>query len=147
MSMTPIDILKKEHEDIERELFELETISESEIINYPNLVHVFKKLCEIWNEHEKKEEKIFPIMEKERIIIPVKKMLCEHKELKFHKKAIIRALGSGSEIVLKKVLNNNGKIITEKLRKHIDDENEVLYTIAMEEFTPKELAELWKAVK
>ena len=60
--MNPLEQLKKEHEDIERELIELETIIEEEIINYPNLLHVFKNLCEIWDIHEEKEEKIFPVL-------------------------------------------------------------------------------------
>ncbi len=57
----PIEMLKQEHEDIERELLEIEAIAEDENINYPNLVHVTGKLCKIWDEHEEKEEKIFPI--------------------------------------------------------------------------------------
>lgn len=144
--MNPIELLKQEHRDIERELIELESIIKEEVINYPNLVHVIKKLCEIWDEHEQKEEKIFPIMEKEKIKIPVYTMLCEHRDLKGHKDAIKDAIESGSEFKLKKALNEHGKIIITKLRKHINDEDEVLYTITLQEFTPKELEELWESV-
>jgi len=145
--MNPIDKLKKEHENIERELLELETIMEDmgEGINYPNLVHVFKKLCYIWDEHEENEEKIFPILEKEKIKVPVEKMLFEHKELKKYKKKILNAINSGSEYEIKKALEDNCEIIIKKLREHISDEDEVLYTITLEEFTPEELQELWGA--
>ena len=68
--MNSIEKLKQEHEDIERELFELEQIMGDETINYSNLIHVIKKLCEIWDEHEQKEERIFPILEHEKIKIP-----------------------------------------------------------------------------
>jgi|SRR3989344_5387889 len=50
--MNPIEKIKQEHEDIERELLELETISQEAIINYPNLLHVFNKLHDAWNQHE-----------------------------------------------------------------------------------------------
>ena len=145
--MNPIDILTDEHEQIKRELIELETIADSDIINYPNLIHVVKKLCTIWNEHEEKEERLFPILEKERIKIPVEKMLCEHKELRKHKEEIQKAINSGSEIQMKNTLEISGKIIINKLKKHIDDEDSILYTITMEEFTPKEIEELWNSVK
>jgi len=69
-------------------------------------------------------------------------MLCEHKELKPHREAITKAIASGSEFELKNTLNKNGKVIIEKLRKHINDEDEVLYRITLEVFTPKELDEL-----
>ena len=140
--MNSIEKLKQEHELIERELVELESIMQDEIINYSNLIHVLKNLCIVWDEHEQKEERIFPILKHERIIIPVKTMLCEHKELRPYKEAIKKALSSGSEPEIKSALNTHGKIIIEKLRKHINDEDEILYRITFEVFTPKELDEL-----
>ncbi len=146
LKMDLIEALKQEHRNIERELIELESIIEDEIINYPNLIHVFKNLCLVWDEHEQKEEKIFLIMEKEKIKIPVYTMLCEHRDLRGHKNAIKDAIESRNEFKLKKALNEHGKIIIIKLRKHINDEDEVLYTITLQEFTPEELEELWESV-
>jgi len=57
--MTNARSLIEEHEAIEQELIELEVIMDAEPLNYPNLKHVFSKLCEIWDEHERKEEKFF----------------------------------------------------------------------------------------
>ena len=149
IKMNPIDILKQEHEDIERELIELETIIEdmNEGINYPNLIHVYERLCKLWNEHEQKENKLFPIMEKEKIKIPVEEMLFEHKLLKPHRDALNHAIKSGNESELKKALDNNCVVIIKKLRQHISDEDEILYTITMEEFTPKEIMELWESLE
>jgi len=144
--MNPIEVLKQEHRNIERELIELESIMEDEEINYPNLIHVFKRLCPSWNEHEEKEEKIFSIMEKEKIKIPVYTMLCEHRDLKGHRDIISEAINSGNEFKIKKVLNEHGKIIIAKLRKHINDEDKVLYTITLQEFTPEELKELFESI-
>lgn len=140
--MNALELLEKEHEDIERELLEMEAISESETINYPNLVHVFKKLHCTWNTHEEKEEKIFPIMKKENIIVPVKKMLFDHKDLRVHKWAMNKAIESGSEFEMKNALETRGKAIIEKLRKHIEDEDQVLYTTALSEFTDSEIDEM-----
>jgi hemerythrin-like domain-containing protein len=142
--MNPIEQLEQEHEDIERELLELETISNSESINYSNLAHVFKRLIPLWNKHEEKEEKIFPIMKKERIIVPVKKMLFDHKNLRVHKKAIMDAINSGKGI--KEALDNHIKVIIQKLREHIKNEDEILYTIAMSEFTQEEIKAMAKSV-
>ncbi len=52
--MNPIELLKQEHEQIERELIELETIEEEP--NIPNLTHTFKKLHKLWDEHGKKKK-------------------------------------------------------------------------------------------
>jgi len=140
--MNSIEKLKQEHEEIERELAELEAIMSEDSINYPNLLHVFKTLIELWDKHEQKEETIFPILKHERIVIPVKAMLFDHKTLGVHREAIKKAINSGSEIEVKNALNTHGKLIIEKLRKHINDEDEILYRITFEIFTPRELDKL-----
>lgn len=140
--MNSIEKLKQEHEEIERDLIELETIMQDEIINYPNLLHTINNLIECWDKHEEKEERIFPILKHEQIIIPVKEMLFDHKKLGIHKEAIKKAINSGNELEVKNALNSHGKIIIEKLRKHINDEDEILYRLTFEIFTPKELDEL-----
>ncbi len=129
--MDQIETLEQEHEQIERELLELEEIFESEEVNYGNLVHVFKKLHGLWNEHEEKEEKFFSILEKDQIKVHVKKMLFEHKVLRLYKEAMLKAINSGSELEMKKALNENAVVIIKKLREHIIDENESLCRITL----------------
>jgi hypothetical protein len=143
-SINPIEQLKEEHKDIERELVELETLEEE--INIPNLVHTFKKLHKLWDDHENKEEKIFSVLKREEIIVPVKKMQLEHKKLRRHKDAIYKAVNSGSEAEIRKVLNNDIPIILKELRKHIADEDEVLYRTTLELLTPKDIKELEKII-
>jgi hypothetical protein len=143
--MNPIDLLKKEHEEIERELLELETMHQDEEVNMPNLFHTFKKLHRMWDEHEKKEEKLFEVLEHDQIIIPVKKMLMEHQKLRKHKNATYSAINSGSEAEIKKALSENVPFILNKLRNHIADEDEVLYTLTLELFTKQKLDELNKS--
>ena len=140
--MNAIKMLEEEHRNIERELLELEAIMEAEEINYSNLNHVFERLHNLWNSHEEKEAKIFQILKNEEIKMPVDKMMFEHSELSMHRKAMMAAIKSGSEINMKKALNSNGKIIIEKLRRHMEDEEGILFLITMDLFTPEELEAL-----
>lgn len=142
--MNFIRALKKEHEQIERELIELETIIDSKEINYPNLIHVYKRLHDFWNAHEKKEEEIFKILKHEKIIMPVKKIFFEHGELTPHKKALLDAINSGSEEKIKEVLDGSGRVILGKLRTHINFEDEILYRITLEQFTDEEITKAEK---
>ncbi len=131
--MTIIEDLKTEHQEIERELLELETIRNSQEINYSNLLHVLKNLYNLWDNHEKKEEEFFPRLEKIAIIIPVKTMQSEHIALKPHKEALKRAIDSGTDTDVKKALHVDATIFIEKLRKHIEFEDEVLYRLVINE--------------
>ncbi len=122
----------EEHEDIERELKELETIMYNKKINYPNLLHVLKKLYPLWDKHEEKEEVIFSILKNKGLEVQTKKMLFEHKQLKGHKRKIEKAINSGSDKETKDILKRDGKDIIKKLREHIDNEENELYSLALE---------------
>ena len=143
--MNVIEVLKKEHRDIERELLELEGILQDSIegvINYPNLLHTCEKLHELWNLHELREERIFPVFKRERIVIPVKTMMFEHRKLKKHKDALNLALESGSDAKIRRALEGHVRIIIKELREHINYEDEVLYRITLEIFSDEELREM-----
>jgi len=145
--MNAIALLKKEHENIERELFELESIIESDEINYPNLVHTFRKLCSIWDVHELREEGIFQVMKKENVVVPVEKMTCGHADLREHMKGVRDAINSGSEFRVKKSFDEDLAVIIKKLREHIEMEDEILYTVALDEFSAEELREMAALIK
>jgi hemerythrin-like domain-containing protein len=145
--MNPINELKKEHKQIERELFELDCIMKDEIINYSNLVHTFRKLCIIWDHHESEEMKIFSVMEKEQIKIPVHVMTCEHRDIAGHIRGIKSAINSGKDSDVKKSFDKDLRVVVDKIRDHMNKEDEVLYTIALSEFTEEELAEMIKVIK
>jgi len=145
--MNAIALLKKEHENIERELFELESIIESDEINYPNLVHTFRKLCSIWDVHELREEGIFQVMKKENVVVPVEKMTGGHADLREHMKGVRDAINSGSEFRVKKSFDEDLAVIIKKLREHIEMEDEILYTVALDEFSAEELREMAALIK
>jgi hemerythrin-like domain-containing protein len=137
-----IEALKNEHELIDIELMELESVMDEAVINYSSLVHCFKKLCDLWDKHEKKEEKIFLIMKKEKVLVPVQMMTSQHRELRSHIDNIKNAINSGSDSRVREVFEKDLKILIGKIREHKDREDEVLFTIALEEFTPEELEEM-----
>lgn len=142
----PIEIIKEEHEQMERELVELETIIQDldKEINFSNLVHEIKRITEIWNGHENKEENvIFPYLRmRKKLQIPVEKMSFQHQELKPHREAIIKALSEG-EGSIKEKLKQDGGIIIEKIRDHINQEDELIYTLdESEQFSEKEVEEI-----
>ncbi|MFA4960175.1 MAG: hemerythrin domain-containing protein [Candidatus Pacearchaeota archaeon] len=145
--MNPIEVLKEQHEEIDMELMEIESVISENEINYSNLIHSFVRLCKLWDNHEKKEDKIFSIMEKERILMPVYTMTCEHKTLREHINKIKEAINSGSDLKLKDCFDKDLKKFIEKIRAHKNSEDEVLYTIALEEFTTEELEEMGKALE
>ena len=145
--MNAIDVLKLEHLEIERELFEFDSIMTDDVINYPNLLHVFLRFCEIWDPHELKEEKIFGVMKRERIRVPVYTMTCEHRDLRGHMKRIREAIGSGSDYKIKKSFKDDLSVVLDKVRKHMTKEDQILYTIALDEFSEEELREMGREIE
>ena len=139
--------LQKEHELIERELLEMETIIASETINYANLIHVSKKLTELWDKHEKEEERIFPLLKHEDIIVPVRAMFFEHSQLSPHRHALVNAINSANDSKIKEALDKHAKVIIEKLREHINQEDEVLYRITLGQFTDEEIEEATRIIE
>jgi len=140
--MNPIEQLIFEHQQIERELLEFETIIDDPQTNYPNLIHVLKRLIPLWNSHEIKEEQIFPLFKKEHIKVPVNEMLFEHRKLRRHKDAIENALKSESDFEVRHAIEVHGSIIITELREHIKKEDNIFYTLDSSEFSPTELEKI-----
>lgn len=111
--------LRKDHQNIEREIKEIETIISEDEINRPNFIHVFNKLCNLWDNHEQKEKKLLSQKKNfEFSYLPL-----SDKNLVGHKKVLQLAAKSGSEIQLKVALENDGKMLINKLRSEIKKDN------------------------
>lgn len=121
--------LKKEHELIERELIELEMIMHTFPVNYSNLLHVLKRLCQFWENHEKKESIFFQALAKKGFTIPLRKIFFEHGQLKKHRDKLLAAVHSGSEDRTHEALTHDGKAMISKLRQHMADEDWILYAL------------------
>jgi len=127
--MNQIQELIQEHQAIEREILELETVISEELINYPNLLRTCERLYKMWNTHETNEERVFPVLSKQGYVIPVTIMHFEHMALKPHIRKLKQTLQSGNDFEIKKALHINLKIIIAKIRAHIEKEDEILYRI------------------
>lgn len=145
--MNPIEKIIDEHDVIERELIELEAVMGDENMNFPNLLHTLKSLTKIWNNHEEKEEKLFGILAKEEVKMPVFKMRFGHKRLKGHREAILHAISSGSEELVKEAVRTDGEFIIRELKQHIDDEEGILRMIPLTMFSEEEVARMQEIVK
>ncbi len=133
--MNPIVVLGEEHEAIELELSELDFIMDEDEINYANLVHTFWKVCELWESHEKMEEELFEVMKHEGFEIPIDIILLEHESLRGRVKKIGDAINSGSEFEVKKVLAKEMRELVDVMRKHADDEDEILFGVLFDSFS------------
>jgi len=156
--MDVVAVLRNEHERIRTELSELDFImvgatsddssvgEEGEGVNYSNLVHTFWKLCEFWESHEKMEEKVFPIMEREGFVVPVESIFLEHKKLRGRIKRINEAINSGSDLEVRKVLAKEMREFVDILRKHADDEDEILTGVIVANFSAEAVEEIKQIV-
>lgn len=136
------ELLEKEHEIIEDFLVELETIIHSQQLNYSNLHNFLNNFSKFWDEHEEKEEKIFQILEKEGFKIPTKKITFEHNGLRKYRDEISKAISSGSELKVKNCLNTLGKEMIMKFRKHLKEEDWIIYAVSEEMLSEKAIEKL-----
>lgn len=128
--MNSIYKIKKEHEEIEIELAELETIMDAEELNFANLTHSFNKLRNLWNNHETKEDSFFEKIKEKGIEFPVEKLMLDHKELRGHKKVISEAIKQGDENKIFVSLDTDGRMLINKMREHMQKENQLFDSIS-----------------
>lgn len=126
---TPAEIFLNEHQVIERELIELETIMNSEQINYPNLIHVLRKLNEFWDDHEIREDQYFHQLHGKGFTVPIRKISFEHGKLKTSRDHLLNAIKSGSEYKTKEALRRDGKYLIDMMRKHMAGEDWIFYAL------------------
>ena len=155
--MNPIKVLRDEHEAIKVELAELEFImgdagcaafksEEKHVINYSNLIHTFWKLCKLWENHEEMEEEIFKVMDEEGFAIPIESISLEHESLRGRVKRITEAINSGSDFEVRRVLCKEMREFVDVLRKHAEDEEDVLSGVLLGEFSDKGLGEIRRII-
>lgn len=127
--LNTVEELKKEHEFIEQTIDEIEVAVSAEAVNYSNLVHCFRQLIEKWDAHEIKEEDLFRKLKEKNYRIPFRKLLFDHGRLARQKNIISRAISSGNEFRIKAILESVGKKMSENLKAHINEENEIIYRL------------------
>ncbi|MBR9705165.1 hypothetical protein GOV12_07165 [Candidatus Pacearchaeota archaeon] len=146
VNIDPIKLLLKEHEVFEKLLFEFSDIIKESKNNLDiiRLNKLFKKLYVLWTNHEQKEERFFPLIEKPSFKIHVEKMFFDHKKLKPHKDSLNNAILSCDKDVIVSSLEKHGELVIQELREHLDYENEYLFMITEKEYSKDELEKAWK---
>lgn len=81
-------------------------------------------------------------MNKEGVVMPTTIMTSEHKDISGHIKALKDAINSGHDSEVKESFAKDLRVIVDKMRGHMLQEDEVLYTIALTEFSEEELSEM-----
>ncbi|MBS3089535.1 hemerythrin domain-containing protein [Candidatus Pacearchaeota archaeon] len=135
--------LHQAHSEIEREILELETIIGAREVNYPNALHVLKKLFKMWDKHEEQEEEVFINLQKRGFTIPVKKIIFEHGKLKKKRDALANAIYSGSHVKAQEALRKDGLQLIRDLREHMKMEDWVLYALPQNVLSKEERTKLF----
>ncbi|MFH1425554.1 MAG: hemerythrin domain-containing protein [archaeon] len=121
---TAILILKKEHEQINDLLSDIEAFYKDDSNSF-YLTTLFKRLNRIWDEHELREERIFQVSKEKGMPFPNETMLLqEHRELKGHWKVIEKALAKGNKKEIRTSLDTDCKMLISKFKNHIAGEED-----------------------
>lgn len=145
--MEAIELLKEEHEKVAQYLLDLEAVMNTSPLNFPAVVHLMKEGSVFWDMHESKEEDIFALLNEGGYKIPIHAIYFEHGELKKHREAIQKAINSGSEAKLKESLENHGRKLIERMRKHVNYEDQYIYALPEEQLEKRVLIKLENYMK
>lgn len=122
--MMQLELLKNEHNELKDLIFELEEMTSNEKFDVEKIKSKILELDGIWDAHEKREEELFPILRKNGMDFPVETMIIEqHREMRGHWKIIVEAMNSGDEKELHIALDTDGRMLWQKFRKHMDEED------------------------
>lgn len=139
-----ITILEDEHKHILMAIDELEKaiskdkLAESDRKRIKNSAHIF---VEAEKHHEREEKILFPAIEAKGVCGPTQVMREEHAELRKRKKQLFEKTKGKFEV---KDILEPAEYIIENLRSHISKEDNILYNIAREVLSKKEIAEMRK---
>lgn len=138
-------MIKEEHEGFEREIIELEAIMEEPVINYPNLVHVLKKITDALRTHLDKEERVFAVLETKGMNTPLQSLRADRVLFARSVNAVFRAISSGSDFKVREALNHHGIDFISRLRGHMGEQEWIF--CALPEHSMPSQAELENVVQ
>jgi len=132
--MSSVESMLSDHENIERELVELESILDEdnldEDVNVSNFVHVFKKISAMLDSHEERENIFLSKISNEKNKEILEKLEENHQtlglEIKGYRLAIKESIDLQDELELKASLMTDVKFFVDKIRKHFIFEEKIL---------------------
>jgi len=115
-----------DHKKIRKMLIELENWADGKSnLSIEEISAKIKEIGKFWNEHEKREEQLFEELTKKNMSIPFEKLDTAHKDIKKYWNSITAALISKNNIRIKKVLEDDGRMLVKKIKKHMEDEEPI----------------------
>jgi hemerythrin-like domain-containing protein len=83
----------------------------------------------MWDSHEERESEFFNHLYKLGFTIPIKKLNFEHGKLRRDMEIILDVMHRGKEEEMHTILDKYGKDLIRNLRKHMSDEDWILYAL------------------
>ena len=129
--MNSVNHLKRDYEEIFRNLLEFEKIIDSEDIDNINLSYVFHKLMGLLLAHRKNEKSFFVEIknktdEDNSINIKTERALINTKSIRGHIMVINQAIMSKDDGRIKLALDNDGRMLVSKIKDYIFKDEEAL---------------------
>ncbi len=118
-----VSLLKEEHIKMKEMFLEIERfINGGSSVDYRKFGHHFKRLDEIWENHEKREDALIKEYAKKNNLIPEKSLSEKHRQLRGYWNSIRRALDAKDCEKLAMVLDTDGRMLLERFAFCIDSE-------------------------
>jgi hypothetical protein len=128
-----LDILSREHELIRKEISALEEMTYSPSVNTRDFSELFNRLSRLWDIHEQKDETLFKILSLNGYKVFIEDMKFNKGTLFSYKKAILEALESGNEEIIKRVLKTTCCNLIDLLKAHAFSEEMLLENVSWNE--------------
>lgn len=151
----PVHTLMEEHKIIQDSLKELHALVErikgkdnfkSFGDDLEKLKDIAHHLVEAESHHQREEDVLFPVMEGHDIVEPPKIMKMDHEEFRKRKQELYKMAHNHQDYdfdTFKKNIIELGEYLSQELDGHIFKEDNILYQIALQTFSPEE----WTQVK
>ncbi|MBS3077700.1 hemerythrin domain-containing protein [Candidatus Pacearchaeota archaeon] len=115
----PIEIIKKEHQIIQKYISELDEMTYSVSVNVRDLSFMFKEVFRFLEQHEKKEELLFEALSDGGYEIAIEQVKFEHGDIKEKRDIVLKAINKGDEGEIKGVLHIECAELVDRIKAHI----------------------------
>jgi len=117
--MNPIEILRREHEALRREINNIEEMTYSPSVNVRDFSFLFKELFKFWDMHEEKERKLFGVLNELGFDFKMDTIKFNDGDLIEYRTAVTDAINSGDESRIKELLHGICGELVDILKAHL----------------------------
>lgn len=127
--MDPLEILRREHQIIQKYISELDEMTYSVSVNVRDLSFLFKEVFRFLEDHEKKEDLLFEALAEGGYEIAIDQIKFEHGDIKEKRDIVLKALNRGEDEEIKSVLYSVCAELIDRIKAHILAEENLLEKI------------------